>query len=64
MNELFLWAVVNGYHELSMWLWDKDEGDDSFVRVLIAEEINLQISEKMKDKNIPMKPQKFMENYK
>ena len=47
MNELFLWAVVNGYHDLSMWLWDKDEGDDSFVRVLIAEEINLQIYRQM-----------------
>ena len=30
-----------------MWLWDKDEGDDSFVRVLIAEEINLQIYRQM-----------------
>ena len=63
VNELFLWSVLNGYQKLSLWLWDKSYGDESFIRVLIGEEVNLQIKRKMEEKNIPMQPTKFNENY-
>ncbi|XP_066936674.1 transient receptor potential cation channel subfamily M member 4-like [Clytia hemisphaerica] len=63
VNELFLWSVINGYQELSLWLWDKSYGDESFIRVLIGEEVNLQIKKKMENENIPMLPSKFNDNY-
>ena len=46
-----------------MWLWDKDDGDESFVRILIAEEINLQIYRAMTEEHIASKPAEFYSYY-
>uniref|UniRef100_A0A7M5V598 Ion transport domain-containing protein n=1 Tax=Clytia hemisphaerica TaxID=252671 RepID=A0A7M5V598_9CNID len=61
LNEVFLWAVVNGYHKIAMWLWDKS--DNSFERVLIAEEIYHKCYRRSTKVNIVLLPQFYYQCY-
>ena len=61
LNEVFLWAVVNGYHKIAMWLWDKC--DNSFERVLIAEEIYHKCYRRATKENMVLLPRFYFQCY-
>jgi len=41
LTELFLFSVLNGYHKLTMWLWDL--GEEGCERLLVGIEMNDQL---------------------
>ena len=43
INEIYIWSVLNGYHSLSLWLWDKS--DEGCERLMVAEEITFQLQQ-------------------
>ena len=56
-----MWSVLNGYHKLSLWLWDKAE--EGCERLLVAKEINRKLYEYALKKDLLSLARGFNKNF-